>query len=151
MHKIITNPKTGNPTSQRGIVMKSIKPIKLLKSVSLLTLSLFLIGTAQADGGASASASCTMDWSAAAFSSPATANGGPNSYAELAQAYGFYLPTNQFSFNESKAPRWTPISATENFGPGTSATASVNSAELSSSATNTGDFKIPPKLKKRDS
>src|ERR1700693_112282 len=121
--------------------MKAINLTKPLKFVSLLTiLSLSLIGTAQADGGASATASSTVDWSAATSSSPATASGGPNPYAELAQAYGYYLPTNQFTFNEAKAPGWTPISATENFAPGTSATASVNSTELNSSATNKGDF-----------
>jgi hypothetical protein len=119
----------------------SFSPIRSLKSFTLITLfSMAFIGTAQADGGASASASCTVDWSAATFSSPATAGGGPNPYAELAQAYGFYLPTIQFSFNEAKAPGWTAISATDNFAPGTSATASANSTQLTSSATNTGNF-----------
>ncbi|HXN17459.1 MAG TPA: hypothetical protein VN875_03935 [Candidatus Binatus sp.] len=129
--------------------MKATNLIKPLKPLSLLTLlSLFLIGTAHADGGASASASSTMDWSAVTFSSPATAGGGPNPYAELAQAYGYYLPTNQFNFNEAKSPGWSPLSATENFAPGTSATASVNSAELSSSATNTGDFQNNAQIEK---
>jgi hypothetical protein len=129
--------------------MKAINPIQLLKFFSLLTLlSLSFIKSAQADGGASVSASSTVDWSAATFSSPATASGGPNSYAELAQAYGYYLPTNQFSFNEAKAPGWTAISATENFASGTSATASVNSTELSSSATNTGDFQNNAQIEK---
>jgi|GEM_PF-3914847 len=128
--------------------MRLINPIQSLKSVALLTLlSLAFIGTAQADGG-SATASCTIDWSAATFSSSPIASGGPNPYAELAQAYGYYLPTNQFSFNEAKAPGWTSISATENFAPGTSATASVNSAELSSSATNTGDFQNDAQIEK---
>ncbi|MGB8543622.1 MAG: PEP-CTERM sorting domain-containing protein [Candidatus Acidiferrales bacterium] len=129
--------------------MRAINPIRSPKSLALLTLlSLPFVGTAQADGGASASASCTVDWSAATFSSSPTASGGPNPYAELAQAYGYYLPTNQFSFNEAKAPGWTPISATENFAPGTSATASVNNAELSSSATNAGDFQNNAQIEK---
>ena len=119
----------------------SFSPNQSFKFFTLMTLfSLAFLGTARGDTGASASASCTLDWSAATFSSPATASGGPNPYAELAQAYGFYLPTNQFSFNEAKAPGWTAISATDNFAPGTSATALVNSTQLSSSATNTGDF-----------
>jgi|HubBroStandDraft_6_1064221.scaffolds.fasta_scaffold00738_9 hypothetical protein len=121
--------------------MNSFNLIQSLKSFAPMTLFfLAFIGTAQADGGASASASCAVDWSAATFSSPAIASGGPNPYAELAQAYGFYLPTEQFSFNEAKAPGWTAISATENFAPGTSATAAVNSTQLTSSATNTGNF-----------
>jgi hypothetical protein len=129
--------------------MKSFNPIQLLKSVGLITLlSLTFVGTSRADSGASASASCTVDWSAATFSSPATASGGPNPYAEIAQAYGYYLPTNQFTFDEAKSPGWSPISATENFAPGTSATASVNSAELSSSATNTGDFQNNAQIEK---
>jgi hypothetical protein len=141
VYKTVTRPKQETEQTKRGIAMKANNLIKLLKSVSSLTLlSLSLVGTTQADGGASASASCTMDWSAATFSSHATVNGGPNSYAELAQAYGYYLPTNQFSFNEAKAPGWTAISATENFAPGTSASASVTSTQLTSSATNTGDF-----------
>ncbi len=62
--------------------MKSFDPIQLLNPVLMTLLSLAFIGTAQADSGASASASCTVDWSAATFSSPATASGGPNPYAE---------------------------------------------------------------------
>jgi hypothetical protein len=42
--------------------MKSFDPIQLLKSVLMTLLSLAFIGTAQADSGASASASCTVDW-----------------------------------------------------------------------------------------
>jgi hypothetical protein len=127
----------------------SFNPIQFLKSFALITLfSLAFIGTAQADSGASASASCTVDWSAATFSSPAVPSGGPNPYAELAQAYGFYLPTNQFSFNEAKAPGWSAISATENFAPGTSATASVDSTELNSSVTNAGDFSNNAQIEK---
>jgi hypothetical protein len=74
--------------------------------------------------------------------------GGPNPYAELAQAYGYYLPTDQFSASEAKAPGWTAISATDNFAPGTSATASVNSTELNSSATNTGEFQNNAQIEK---
>jgi|SRR5579862_762691 len=124
-------------------------PTQSLKCFVLVTLfSLGFLGTARADSGASASASCTVDWSAATFSSPAVPSGGPNPYAELAQAYGFYLPTSQFSFNEAKAPGWTDISATENFAPGTSATASANSTELYSSATNAGDFQNNAQIEK---
>src|ERR1700691_859277 len=57
----------------------SFNPIQFLKSFALITLfSLAFIGTAQADSGASASASCTVDWSAATFSFPAVPTRGPH-------------------------------------------------------------------------